>query len=127
MSSESIGLDVFHSTASNCIPSLECKVVDTYFQIASPPDSYIKVEPPSNVHLTLHTLPGVIDSFSNDTVKIMLQNIGKESITNTTGQCIAQLMCVPSVISSVEHCALVPPVSHDSEECRVTPSDLSPS
>ena len=125
--SESIGLDVFHSMVSICIPYLECKVVDTCFHIASPLDSYIKVEPPSNVHSILHTLPGVIDSFSNGTVKIMLQNIGKESITNTTGQCIAQLMCVPSVISSVEHCALVPSVSHDSEECRVTPSDLSPS
>ena len=29
--SESIGLDVFHSTVSICIPSLECKVVDTCF------------------------------------------------------------------------------------------------
>ena len=117
----------FNSTASICILPLDCKVVDTCFQIVSHPDSYIEVEPPSNAYSTLHTLPGVIDSFSNDTVKIMLQNIRKESITNTTGQCIAQLMCVPSVISSVEHCALVPPVSHDSEECRVTPSDLSPS
>ena len=85
------------------------------------------MEPPSNAHSTLHTLPGVIDSSSHGTVKIMLQNLGKESITITTGQCIAQLICVPSIIPSVEHCALVQPVSHDREECRVTPSDLSPS
>ena len=75
--SESIGLDVFHSMVSICIPSLECKVVDTCFHIASHLDSYIKVEPPSNVHSTLHTLPGVIDSSSKCTVKIMLQNLGK--------------------------------------------------
>ena len=76
-SSESIGLDVFHSTSSICISPLDCKVIDTCFQIASPPDSYIKVEPPSNAHSTLHTLPGVIDSSSHGTVKIMLQNLGK--------------------------------------------------
>ena len=56
----------------------------------------------------------------------MLQNLGKESITIITGQCIAQLICVPSVIPSVEHCALVPPVYHDHKDCRTTPSDLSP-
>ena len=127
LSSQSIGLVVFHSTASICIPPLDCKVVDTCFLIFSHPDSYIKVEPPSNAYSTLHTLPGVIDSFSHSTVKILLQNLGKESITITTGQCIAQLICVPLVIPSVEHCALVPPVSHDREECRSTPSDLSPS
>ena len=72
-------------------------------------------------------MPGVIDSPSHGTVTVMLQNHGKESITITTGQYIAQLFCVPSIIPSVEHCFLVPPVSHDREECRATPSDLSPS
>ena len=37
------------------------------------------------------------------------------------------MICVPSVIPFVEHCALVQLVSHDREECRVTLSDLSPS
>ena len=120
-------MDVFHSTASICISPLDCKIIDTCFQIASPPDSYIKVEPLSNTNSTLHTLPGVIDSPSHGTVTVMLQNHGKESITITTGQYIAQLMCVPSVTLSVEHCALVPLVSHDCEEYCTTTSDLSPS
>ena len=117
------GLDVFHSTHNICVPPLECKVVDT--QIAPLPDSYIKLEPPSNIHSTLHILSSVIDSFSTSTVKIMLQNLDKESITIRTEQCIAQFICVPSIIPTIEHCHLVPPVYHDHEEYCTTPSALS--
>ena len=73
---ESIELDVFHSMANTCTQPLECKVDDTCLQITSPPDLYIKVELPSNVRSTLHTLSSVIDSSSTGSVKTILQNLG---------------------------------------------------
>ena len=37
-----------------------------------------------------------------------------------------QLICVPSVIPTVDHYDLISLVCHDCEECRSTPFDLSP-
>jgi dUTP pyrophosphatase len=85
--------------------SLERTAIPTGLQIAIPDGFEGQVRPRSGLAfrhgLTVTNAPGTIDSDYRGELKVLLVNLGAESITITRGMRIAQLVIAPVVQATV--------------------------
>jgi dUTP pyrophosphatase len=94
----SAGLDLSCSEDFSLDP-MERKLVGTGIRIAVPPGFEAQVRPRSGLAIkhgiTMVNTPGTIDSDYRGEVKLILLNLGKEAVSFTKGERVAQLVICP--------------------------------
>ena len=101
--SQSTGLDIYHSGNTIVLSLDEMQALDTDISVEPPKDTYIRIAPRcglANKH-QLHVLADVIDADYRETIKVLLQNLGKHDIEITHGQRIAQTIYEMAVIPTI--------------------------
>ena len=102
--SESIGLDLYHSREDIIIKPGQMTTLHTDISIEPPKGTYVRIAPRSGLahKHQLHVLAGVIDADYRGPINVLLHNLGTTNVTITQGQRIAQMICEKAVIPKIE-------------------------
>jgi dUTP pyrophosphatase len=100
MTPDAAGMDIYADlTEDLTIPPLGRVLIPTGFAIALPQGYEAQVRPRSGLALrsglTILNAPGTIDADYRDEVKILMINLGDQSVTIQRGDRIAQLVVAP--------------------------------
>ena len=100
MTPDSAGMDIYADLAEDLtIPPLGRVLIPTGFAVALPQGYEAQVRPRSGLALrsglTILHAPGTIDADYRDEVKILMINLGDQSVTIRRGDRIAQLVVAP--------------------------------
>ena len=105
--SGSSGMDISAHIENNIIikPG-EKALIATGFSIAIPKGYEVQIRPRSGLavkkNITVLNTPGTIDADYRGEIKVVLINLGKEDVTVTNGERIAQMVVCPVINASLE-------------------------